>query len=286
MIFMEILVFGLFKGAIYALIAVGFTLIFGVARVINLGHGTFYMLGAYLTYVFIAYAGLNPFLSLAISAIVVGFVGVSMDYILIRPMREMGAYVTVVTLAFALLSQYIIFAIFGSRARNIPDFVTGNVVVFGVNVANQRLFVLFLATATIIAFGLFLKNARFGKAIRAVAQNPDASQLMGVEPGKVFAITVGIAASMAGPAGGAISPIWNVEPTMWLFPLIKAFSIVVLGGIGSLPGSIIGAFILGFAETATAFLISNYLQNMVSLIIIVLVLLIKPSGLMGRTLRH
>ena len=131
MIFMEILVFGLFKGAIYALIAVGFTLIFGVARVINLGHGTFYMLGAYLTYVFIAYAGLNPFLSLAISAIVVGFVGVSMDYILIRPMREMGAYVTVVTLAFALLSQYIIFAIFGSRARNIPDFVTGNVVVFG-----------------------------------------------------------------------------------------------------------------------------------------------------------
>ncbi len=276
---------GIFNGSVYSLIAIGFTLIFGVARIVNLGHGTFYMLGAYLTYALYTYARLNIFIDLIISVLLVSLIGIAMDYFLIRPMRSMPNYITVITLAFALVIQYLIFLIFGSQPRNVPEFVRGEILLLGVRFSNQRLLVLIISIVVILSVAFFLKKTSFGKAIRAVSQNRDASILVGVEPTKIFIVTMGMAAGMAALAGGAISPILNVEPTIWFFPLIKAFSIVLLGGMGSLSGSIIGAFLLGFAEGATAFFISTYLQNLVSLFIIIIVLVVRPSGLFGKMVK-
>ena len=285
MLISQILLLGLFKGSVYSLIAIGFTLIFGVARILNLGHGTFYMLGAYFTYSLAVNFHLSPLNSLIASCLLVGSIGMGFYYFIIRKLQSKESYVLVITLAFALLGQYAIFAVYGSKARHVSSFLLGGINLFGVDFAYQRLFILLvflIATATIL---LFLKATSFGKAIRALAQNRNAAILMGIDPPKMFTATFGIASFLAALAGGIISPIWSVDPTMWFFPLIKAFSIVVLGGLGSVFGSIIGAFILGYAETITSLVISDYLSNMVSLVILITVLLFKPTGIMGGTLK-
>ncbi|MFW6333638.1 MAG: branched-chain amino acid ABC transporter permease [Desulfosalsimonas sp.] len=278
----QIFLLGLFKGSVYALIAIGFTLIFGVARILNLGHGTFYMFGAYLTYAIAVYFQFPAFLCLLLASLAVGLIGMGFYYFILRPLHSIETYILVITLAFALLGQYVMFAVFGSRARNLSYFVSGTFDVLGVSLSNHRLIIFLIFLVVVAGIFLFLKATSYGKAIRALSQNQTASLLMGIEPAKMFTLTFGIASFLAALAGGVISPLWNVEPTMWFFPLIKAFSIVVLGGLGSIPGSIIGAFILAYAETATSLLISDYLANMVALAILIIVLLVKPSGIMGK----
>jgi branched-chain amino acid transport system permease protein len=278
---LQILILGCVKGAIYSLIAIGFTLVFGVAGVVNLAHGTFYMLGAYFVYFFLEGVHLPIYLAICFSVFFVGCLGAGVDAALIRPMRQSGAYITIITLVFALLCQYILFSFMGARPRNIPYFFQGTVHIGKYPLAEQRLFIFISFILIITGLILFTKFTRFGKAMTAVSQSYTASILMGVSPERIFLFTSALSASMAGFAGIILSPLLNLNPTMWFFPLIKAFAIVILGGMGSITGSIVAAFILGFAETATTILFSVLMENIVSLLIIVTVLLIKPSGLFG-----
>jgi branched-chain amino acid transport system permease protein len=278
----SILVLGTIWGAVYSLIAVGFTLIFGVAGIVNLSHGAFYMLGAYLAYTFMTLLKINVPLSALMAVVVVALVGMAIDYFGIRPLRERHAYVLILTLAFALFFQELMYGIYGPYGKSVQSFVVGEIVLGGVHISYQKLITLFVAAAFVILLWLFIKKTKTGKSISAVAQNKDAAILMGIQYEKAYRMTMGISAGLAAIAGVFISPILEAVPTMWSFPLFKAFAIVIIGGLGSLEGAIIASLLLGYSETLVSFLISANYADMVYLIAIILVLVLRPTGILSK----
>jgi branched-chain amino acid transport system permease protein len=287
---MEILIIGAVRGALYSLIAVGFVLVFSVGGILNLAHGTYFMLGAYLTYIFytlvFGQGGVGILiLSTLLAVVAVACVAVLIYYILLRPHIESLVYVMVMTLALALFVGEVMSILFGVSGTSVPSILDGSVSVGGIRVIKQQL--ILIPVAGLILFGLwyFLKRTKMGQGIDAVAQERTGAVLMGVSVETATLITSALSAALAALAGALIAPISSVVPDMWLFPLIKAFAIAILGGIGSLVGSVIASFVIGYAEVAGSFVVSDQLTEMLALVVIILVLLFKPSGIMGYKLR-
>ena len=279
---MEILIYGAVTSAIYALLAVGFTLIFGVARILNLAHGSFYALGAYGTYVLTSIAGL-PLWSAALIAIAfVALFGVVVEKVLIRPLRHSQLGVLMISLAVALVVEQTLFLVFGSEYRNVPSFVDTKINLGGVDVAGQRLLTLAVAAVAIGALYMFIQFTRLGSAILAISQDPEAAKYMGIPSDKIFSLVMVISAALAALAGVMAGPFLSVQPSMHLLPIVKAFAIVVVGGLGSIPGSIAAAFLLGYAETCVAYLISGSWTEIVSVLATLLMLVFRPAGIFGK----
>ncbi|MEE9417892.1 MAG: branched-chain amino acid ABC transporter permease [Desulfatiglandaceae bacterium] len=279
--FIHILVLGAIWGALYTLIAVGFTLIFGVAGIINLAHGAFYMLGAYLAYTFMTLLKINVPLSALMAVLGTAGIGMLIDRYGIRFMRETHVYVLIITLAFALFFQELLYAVYGPHGKAVKSFVTGEMLLGGVHVSYQKILTFFVAGIMVTLLWLFIKKTKTGKSIDAVAQNREAAVLMGIQPERIYVITMGISAALAAVAGVFIAPILEAVPTMWAFSLFKAFAIVIIGGLGSIQGAIIAGMLLGYSETAVSVLISANYPDMVYLVAIILVLVLRPRGLMG-----
>ena len=278
---LEILIIGAVSSAIYAMLAVGFTLIFGVARILNLAHGSFYALGAYGAYFFTSLK--IPLLPAALLSIaVVAVFGIVVERVLIRPMRYSQLAVLMITLAVALVVEQALFLTFGSEYRNVPAFVDAKLTIGGVDVAGSRLLALGVGAAIIAALWLFIQHTRLGSAILAISQDPQAAQYMGIPSDRVFAAVMGISAALAATAGILAGPFLTVQPTMWLLPIVKAFAIVVVGGLGSIPGSILAALMLGYAETIVAYAVSTSWTEIVSVLATLLMLVVRPAGIFGR----
>ena len=279
---MEILIYGAVTSAIYALLAVGFTLIFGVARILNLAHGSFYALGAYGTYVLTSIVGL-PLWSAALIAIAfVAVFGIVVEKVLIRPLRHSQLGVLMISLAVALVVEQTLFLVFGSEYRNVPSFVDTKINFGGVDVAGQRLLTLAVASVAIGALYMFIQFTRLGSAILAISQDPEAAKYMGIPSDKIFSLVMAISAALAALAGVMAGPFLSVQPSMHLLPIVKAFAIVVVGGLGSIPGSIAAAFLLGYAETCVAYLISSSWTEIVSVLATLLMLVFRPAGIFGK----
>ena len=279
---MEILIYGAVTSAIYALLAVGFTLIFGVARILNLAHGSFYALGAYGTYVLTSIVGL-PLWSAALIAIAfVAVFGIVVEKVLIRPLRHSQLGVLMISLAVALVVEQTLFLVFGSEYRNVPSFVDTKINLGGVDVAGQRLLTLAVASVAIGALYMFIQFTRLGSAILAISQDPEAAKYMGIPSDKIFSLVMAISAALAALAGVMAGPFLSVQPSMHLLPIVKAFAIVVVGGLGSIPGSIAAAFLLGYAETCVAYLISGSWTEIVSVLATLLMLVFRPAGIFGK----
>jgi branched-chain amino acid transport system permease protein len=279
---LEILIYGAVTSAIYALLAVGFTLIFGVARILNLAHGSFYALGAYGTYVLTSIVGL-PLWSAALIAIAfVAVFGIVVEKVLIRPLRHSQLGVLMISLAVALVVEQTLFLVFGSEYRNVPSFVDTKINLGGVDVAGQRLLTLAVAAVAIGALYIFIQFTRLGSAILAISQDPEAAKYMGIPSDKIFSVVMAISAALAALAGVMAGPFLSVQPSMHLLPIVKAFAIVVVGGLGSIPGSIAAAFLLGYAETCVAYLISSSWTEIVSVLATLLMLVIRPAGIFGK----
>ena len=279
---MEILIYGAVTSAIYALLAVGFTLIFGVARILNLAHGSFYALGAYGTYVLTSIAGLPLWTAALLSIAFVAVFGVVVEKVLIRPLRHSQLGVLMISLAVALVVEQTLFLVFGSEYRNVPSFVDTKINLGGVDVAGQRLLTLAVAAVAIGALYLFIQFTRLGSAILAISQDPEAAKYMGIPSDKIFSLVMAISAALAALAGVMAGPFLSVQPSMHLLPIVKAFAIVVVGGLGSIPGSIAAAFLLGYAETCVAYLISSSWTEIVSVLATLLMLVFRPAGIFGK----
>ena len=279
---MEILIYGAVTSAIYALLAVGFTLIFGVAWILNLAHGSFYALGAYGTYVLTSIVVL-PLWSAALIAIAfVAVFGIVVEKVLIRPLRHSQLGVLMISLAVALVVEQTLFLVFGSEYRNVPSFVDTKINLGGVDVAGQRLLTLAVAAVAIGALYIFIQFTRLGSAILAISQDPEAAKYMGIPSDKIFSVVMAISAALAALAGVMAGPFLSVQPSMHLLPIVKAFAIVVVGGLGSIPGSIAAAFLLGYAETCVAYLISSSWTEIVSVLATLLMLVFRPAGIFGK----
>ncbi|MBM4333804.1 MAG: branched-chain amino acid ABC transporter permease [Deltaproteobacteria bacterium] len=283
---MDILIIGMVRGALYSLIAVGFVLVFSVGGILNLAHGTFYMLGAYFTFIFYSLVFNSPGGVLLLSSVLLAAASVSalaclVYYLLLKRKIDSHIYTMVMTLALALFVSEVMSLLFGVSGTSVPSLVEGHLSISGIKIINQQLIILPIAALILPGLWMFLKKTRTGQSIDAVSQQRTGALLMGINVERATLITSGLSAGLAALAGALIAPVSSVVPEMWLFPLIKAFAIAILGGMGSLTGSIIASFVLGYAEILTSFLIDEQLTEMISLVVIVFVLIFKPSGIMG-----
>lgn len=279
---LEILIYGAVSSAVYALLAVGFTLIFGVARILNLAHGSFYALGAYGAYLFAVQWKLPLIVAALASIALVAVFGVVMERVLVRPMRKSQLAVLMITLAVSLVVEQALFLTFGSEYRNVPAFVDAKFSLRGVDVAGQRLLTLGCGVVLIGVLWLFIQRSRLGSAILAISQDPDAARYMGIPTDRIFTIVMAMSAGLAAAAGILAGPFLTVQPGMGLLPIVKAFAIVVVGGLGSIPGSILAALMLGYAETIVGYLFSTSWTEIVSVLATLLMLVFRPAGIFGK----
>ncbi len=279
----DILVTGLVNGGVYALLAIGFSLIFGVARIVNIAHTAFYMLAAYCFYALLVKVGLGLVLSGAIAVTGVTLFSVLCYRLVIEPVREHEAAVLIATIALALIFQELMLFSFGGHYLGIPSTLEGGIRVLGVSIPYQRMLILVVAAIMLTAVWLLLYKTRLGLAIRATANDLEVANLMGMNVHRVAMVSVAISVALAAIAGVVVSPVFVVDPFMWLAPLVTMLAIVVLGGLGSLKGSLIGALIIGYVEAITVFALpaGAYLKGAVALLIMVIVLLARPEGLFG-----
>ena len=278
----EIIIYGAVSSAIYAMLAVGFTLIFGVARVLNLSHGAFYALGAYFTYTYNGLLGIPLLVAAVLAVATVAALGVAMERVMVRPLRDSGLAVLMITLAMSLLIEQVLLLTFGSETQNVQSLVSDKVTMFGVDIGGQRLLALGVGVVLISGLWLVIQRTRLGNAILAVSQDAEGAQYMGININRVFGGVMGLSAALAAAAGVLAAPFSKVEPGMGLLPMTKAFSIVILGGLGSVRGSLLAAAVLGFSETLVGYLVSSSLTELVSLVVILLVLILRPAGLLGK----
>ena len=280
---LDIFITSLIHGSTYALLAIGFSLIFGVARIVNIAHTAFYMVAAFCIFFVTHHWGYHPILGMVVGVPVVTLLGIVTYQIFIAPIREHEAAVLIGTIALAIALQEVMMLIFAGDYRSVPPLVSGFFMVLGVKVFYQQL-ITFVAALVILGILRFLlMKTRLGLAIRSTAQDREVANLMGMNESRVALYTVGISIALAGFTGAVIVPLTIVEPFMWLHPLIMMMAVVVLGGLGSIKGSFVAAYILGFAESAVVFLIpaGAFLKGSVALSIMILVLLIRPEGLFG-----
>jgi branched-chain amino acid transport system permease protein len=279
----QLIVFTLVKGGVYALLAVGFSLIFGVARLINMAHTAFYMVAAYCIWYFSTQLGLGVVESGIIAVVIATLVGMFSYRFIIDRIREHHAAVLLVTLAIAIFLEQLMFMLFKGTYQTMPSYVGGFVEILGIRVSAQNMLTIGIVAVMIIAIWLLLSKTKLGIAIRATAQDPEIANLMGISISRILLITMGMATFLGAIAGVTMAPSIIITPTLWSPPLVTVMVIVVLGGLGSIKGSIIGAFIIGFVETLVLLTISGggYLATTFVLLAMVIVLVVRPGGLFG-----
>jgi branched-chain amino acid transport system permease protein len=279
----DILFNGLVASGMYALLAIGFALIFSVARIVNMAHTAFYMIAAFIIYIGITVLNYGLWPSLMAAIIITSIVGVICFKVFFDRIKEHESTVMIISIAIAMLLQEILLMTFGSDYRSIPSFIVGFIEIAGTRISNQQLFAVGSTAIILLGLWLWLSRTRIGKAIRAVAQDPEIANLMGIKVSNIYLIVMSVSAGLAGIAGVVMAPIHMVSPLMWGHPIVIVLASIVLGGIGSLGGSVIGALILGYVETLVVFLVpgGSFMGGAVSLGIMVLVLLVRPEGLFG-----
>ncbi len=280
---LDIIIAGLINGSTYALLAIGFSLIFGVARIVNIAHTAFYMLASYCIYLIVQKLGYHPFVGMLVAVPLITLLGLIFYKIFIDPIREHEAAVLIGTIALAIAIQEIMLLIFTGDYLSVPALVKGYFTIFDVKVFYQQLLTFVAALIILGALRMLLMNTKLGLAIRATAEDREVANLMGINESRVAMITMGISVGLAAVTGSVVVPLTTISPFMWMNPLIMMMAVVVLGGLGSIKGSFVGAYILGFAEALVVFLIpmGSFLKGSVALSIMILVLLIRPEGLFG-----
>jgi branched-chain amino acid transport system permease protein len=278
---MIILIYGATLSGIYALIASGFTLIFGVSRIMNFAHGSFFILGAYFGIALIQGIGLNPYLSTIISMLLVGLLAAGVYKGILSQVREHEVMVIIVTLALALIIEQFILLIFGEHGISFPSVIVGVMIIGGVIMPVIRLFVLAVAIVALILLWIFIGKTRLGKEITGASQDAEAATLMGLNIDRLFMITVFISAVLAALGGALYAQVYAANPFLVLKALIFAFAIVILGGLGSVKGSIISAFIVGYILTAVIVLYGARWSELVAVLMILAILVLRPVGLFG-----
>jgi branched-chain amino acid transport system permease protein len=286
----NILVIGLLNGCVYALLAAGFSLLFSVARIVNLAYTAFWMVAAYIFFG-IMLLGLHPLLAAMISITATVVLSLLFQR-MIDPVKGNPMSVMILTLAIGVILQKVVSFVQdsfqGVYFQIVPSLIKGSTDILGVSVTYQYLLSLFVVLIVLAGLWLFLTKTRFGIAIRAMSEDKQVAGLMGINEKSVTAIVTGVAVGVAAIAGVVVSPLYVLEPWMWLQHLLVLMAVVIFGGLGSLKGSILAAFIIAFIETSIVFLLPTmgFLRSAIVMLIMIIVLLVRPQGLCGVMAEH
>ncbi|MEA2280321.1 MAG: branched-chain amino acid transport system permease protein [Solirubrobacteraceae bacterium] len=284
----SILVTTVVLGSIYGLVAIGMTMIYGILRVLDMSQGSMVMVGGFVGWGIMTSAGLSPVLAVAAAFVATFGLGVVTQLVSVQPLLgrrgvdfEMITFIT--TFAVAIVLSNVALQIFGAGQRNVPNVVEGSVKIYnGVSLSYQSIVMAAVAIAIMIGFGIFLTRSRYGIAIRAIAQDVDAARLMGVPIRRVFPLVMGFASSLAGIAGVFLAAQYFASPVAGDQPLLIALIVVVFGGLGSLPGTIYAAYVIGLVQATASTLFGTTWSLPILYAVILVVLLVRPHGLLGR----
>jgi branched-chain amino acid transport system permease protein len=277
---------GIALGLVYSLVAVGYSLVFGILRLINFSHGSVYAFGAHMAFVVVGF-GLGPVLGIIVSIIVTGFLGIFIDKIALVPLRRkksMGIAALVTTLGISNIIQHILVLIFGSHRKAFPDFYNfGLVAIFGVQISSRQFIMLGVSLMLLLLLFFIVHKTKIGLAMRATSQNQKAASLMGINVNSVSTTTFFMSGASAAIAGGLVAGYYQVVyPGMGFMIGLKAFAASVLGGIGSLPGALLGGLLVGIMESVAALYIGSNYRDAMAFIILIIVLIFKPAGIFGK----
>jgi branched-chain amino acid transport system permease protein len=276
---------GLVMGGVYALIALGLTLIFGILEQVNFAHGELYMVGAYATFYFSESLGGGYPLAIIFAMLAVAFLALFYEWLLFRPLRGRGHLPAIISsLGASIFLWNLGLKIFGSAPRQMRTGLSEVAVTFwGVTLTLQRLLVLVVALGLIICLYLVIMKTRMGRAMRATAQDPEVAALLGIDINRIAEVTFIIGGALAAAAGALIGPIFLIYPAMGLMACLKAFVVVILGGLGNVMGAVIAGFSLGVIESLGAGFIASAYKDFFAFLVLILVLWIRPEGFLGRT---
>lgn len=274
---------GLAIGAIYALAALGVSLVVGIMNVINFAHGEFYVLAGYFSFLFADALGWNPYLSMVLAVGLVFLFGIFIEYIFIRPTYGNDMYSLILTFILVIVLQNAYLLIFGPYPHKPPNWVKGATSIFNLfYYGNQRLAAAVSGALVITAVFVLIKKTWFGRIIRAASQDREMAELNGVNTAKLNMLSFGLGCALAGTAGVILTPVFPVTPSAGVPVALTAFVVVVLGGMGSMWGCVVGGLLLGLVENLGAAFISTGYKHIFGFIILILVLLVRPAGLFGR----
>lgn len=284
-IFIEQILNGLITGSMYALIGSGIALVYGTMRVLNLAHGEFYMLGGYFTFFLTVQLGLHPVFAIPVAvsiAFVLGMViqKLTIEYLILR---DNWAFTTIAaTLGLSIILQNAALMLFGERFNTVPYYVEGVLAIGDIRLPWQRVLIFVVALATIAGMTWLLKYTRLGWSIRATSQDRDAAQVVGIPVRRVYMICFGLAAALGALAAAMLAPINAINPWAGMPILLKGFVVVVLGGLGSFPGAILGGLLLGVVEAVGVQLTSSEWRDVISFSLMIAVIWWRPWGLFGK----
>jgi branched-chain amino acid transport system permease protein len=278
---------GLLLGATYSLLGIGLTLVFGLMNVVNFAHGEFYTLGAYAAFAALALASVHFFLAIPLAIVAGALAGAVCERVLLRPLRAQSIdTVMLVMIGLWIAMQNAELLGWGGVAKSVPTpFPTEPVVLGAVSVAPLRIFVFVVSGLLILGAHLLLSRTKLGRAMRATFQDRETAALMGVSIERIHTITFAFGAGLAAAAGALLGPVFLLYPSMGDLASLKAFSVVILGGLGNFGGAALGGLVLGIAEELGAGYISSGYRDAVGFLMIVAVLLLRPSGLFARAER-
>jgi len=289
--FLTHLLNGISLGSVYSIIALGYTMVDGIAKMINFAHGDVIMVGGFIIFTFMNTLGLNPFLSVLIAMILCTLLGITIERVAYKPLRKAPSLAVLITaIGVSYLLQNLALLIFGAEAKSFSSVIP----VKSVSLAGGRLIISGETLVTIpicviimVALNIFVKKSKTGRGMLAVSEDKEAAVLMGVNVNKTIAITFAIGSAIAA-IGSALmfSTYTNISPTSGAMPGIKAFVAAVFGGIGSIPGAMIGGILLGIIEILSRAYISTQLGDAIVFLILIIVLLVKPTGILGKKIQE
>ena len=285
---LQTLVSTIVQGSILALISIGMTLVYGTLRVLNMAQGVMVMVGGFAAFTVVDRTGASPWLSIAVAVVVTFLLGVLTYYMAVKPLLgrpgvdfEMTAFIT--TFAVATIVQNIVLMVYGPRQKPFDPLWPGGInITSDVSITYHSMIMAIVAVGALVALGLFLSRSRYGLAITAVAQNLDAARLMGIPARRVYVVTMGIAAALAGIAGVLLAPLYFVYPKAGDLPLLQALLVVIFAGLGSVKGTIYASYIIGFLSAAVAIFWSSAFALPVLYVVILVVLVVRPNGIAGK----
>jgi branched-chain amino acid transport system permease protein len=284
----QAIILGILTGGVYALMASGQTLIFGIMKVVNLAQGALVVLGAYLTYTLFTQLGIDPFLSILITTPLLFLVGVGVQYVLLRPLHgdDVAQLSLLVTFAIALGVEGVLSVAYGATLTNVqPAYANFSWTILGYQVSLVRFVAFALSLVMLGLLYLILQRTKFGRSVRATVQNPMSAQLLGVNANRVSALGFGLGAATAAAAGSVFGMLNSFNPGSHYDLISRLLTIVVLGGLGSIGGSVVAALVMGVASSVVSALASPIWSDFTFFIVLLLVLLVRPRGLFGARTR-
>ncbi|PTX55151.1 amino acid/amide ABC transporter membrane protein 1 (HAAT family) [Melghirimyces profundicolus] len=279
-LFLQQLLNGLSTGSVYTLVALGLTMVFGVLHIPNFAHGAFYMIGAYVTLTVMTILGLHYWVAMIFSVFVIASLAVLSDRLVYHPLRNASPLQHMIAaVGILLFLEALAQVLWGADYRRMETSYDDVVHIFGLTVTEQRLLILIAAVVIMAALHWFLRKTMIGSAIIAMAQNREGAYLVGINANVISVLTFAISGALAAAAATLASPINLIFPAMGNLVIMKAFVIIIIGGMGSIPGAILGGYLLGVAESFGATYISGDYKDMIAFVLLVIILTVKPTGL-------